>query len=339
MQVDPISFGLPFRSIEYRTGISESWLGEELPLGLDVEPILLVCDILIAFLLALILIQCVPSFIIVPLLQGCVLGSLIGAADFCLDKILPKFWLNVWFIMLLVVVPVIIYRLSFKKKWQKIAILIISFMTVTTLFHSFDLFLALVDNAYGISSHFEEVMRLLTLTCMFICGCFVLMLLHRKVMPLILRKKRLNSSSEIMADNTIPVITSGTEKTNKKNALKRAILYALLLVIPSYIGHHFKTVRKMRNDDWFVMEAIDSKLKSLDILHCENLETSNEPNEVPGKIVSWGLDLEPESFDAGWNASFRTEIEFDDEKFYTEVRKHFLVPWLQVEIHKKENIE
>lgn len=339
LQVDPVSFGFPFRSVEYRSGdipgISESWLGEELPLGLNVEPILLVCDILVGILLALLLIQCCPLAVIVPLLQGCVLGSLIGAADFWLDKILLKFWLNIWFIMMLVGVPVIIYRLSLKSKWQKTAILIISFTTVTTFFYSFALSQALVDSAYGISSNLEEVLRLLILTCVYSFECFVLMLLHRKVLPLVLRKKQLNSSSEIMAHSAIPVFTSGEEKAKRKNKLKRAILYASLLVIPAYIGHHFMTVRKMRNDDCLVTEAIESKLEHLDIIHYQHLETPNEHPEIPMRIGSWSMVLEPESFDAGWNASFTTEVKVDNEKFYTEIKKHFFIPWLQVEIHKK----
>jgi hypothetical protein len=334
LQVDPISFGIPFRSIEYRTRISESFLGEELPLGLSIEPILLICDISIAFLLALILIQCVPSFIIVPMLQGCLLGTLIGVTDFWLDKILPTRWLNFWYIMLVVIVPVIIYRLTLKRKWQKIAILIISFTTVTTYPYSFAILQAVVDNASGISSNFEEVLRLLTLTCVFSFECFVLIFLHRKVLSLVWRKKLLKSPSETAEDKAIPVVVEA-EKAGQKNTLKRAILYASLFVIPSYIGHHFKTVRKMRNDDRLVMEAIESKLERLDILHYENVEIPNEPNGVPGKIVSWGMELEPESFNAGWNTSFTTEVRVDDEKFYTKVRKQFLVPWLQVEIHKK----
>ena len=122
LQVDPISFGFPFRSVIYRTWISWDWSGEELPLGLDIEPILLACDILFAFLLALLLIQCVPLYVIVPLLQGFVLGSMIGVIFFWCDKILSDPWLSIIIILLIfLLTPLMIYILSLRNKRQKTA--------------------------------------------------------------------------------------------------------------------------------------------------------------------------------------------------------------------------
>ena len=94
LQIDPVSFGFPFRSVEYRavdiSGASRSLVGEELSFGFNVEPMLLVCDILFVLLLALIFIRCVPPSVVVPLLQGCVLGSVIATSYYWLNKILSE---------------------------------------------------------------------------------------------------------------------------------------------------------------------------------------------------------------------------------------------------------
>ena len=110
------------------------------------------------------------------------------------------------------------------------------------------------------------------------------------------------------------------------------ILYLSFLAITSYIGHHFVTVRKMQIDEWLVNEAIESKLERLDKFHPKHFETHQE-------VSSWSMVVEPESFKVGLNASFTTEVDVNDEKYFTKVKKHILVPWLQVEIQKKEDTE
>jgi len=137
IQVDPVSFGFPFRSVEYRAedivGAPLYWAGEELLFGFNVEPILLVCDILVAFLLALILIQCVPSFIIVSLFQGCILGFVISpVACWCAETISEPLLSIILIPLLFVLTPLIIYLLSLRNQRQNTAIITISFMTATT---------------------------------------------------------------------------------------------------------------------------------------------------------------------------------------------------------------
>jgi len=45
----------------------------------------------------------------------------------------------------------------------------------------------------------------------------------------------------------------------------------------------------------------------------------------------------PESFEVGWNPSFRTEILVNGEDtYYVQVRKHILIPWIQIKPCKKE---
>jgi hypothetical protein len=341
LQADPISFGFPFRSVIYRTGISESFLGEELPLGFNVEPILLVCDILFVFLLALLLIQCFPLYIIVLLLQGFIFGLAAGGTVYFLDKVLPESLLStmIAIFVIFLLTPLIIYILSLKNKRQKTAILIISFTTITTFYYSWTLLEALLDGTYGVLYNWEVILRLMTFPFVPVFECFILMLLHKKLLPLILWNKKIGSTSESMAQDAASLIESREEKTNRKLLIKRAILYVSLLAITSYIGHHFVTVRKMYNDDLLVTDAIESKLERLNIIHHHRLETSNKDPEIPMKIASWSMELKPESFNGGLNASFTTEVEVNDEKYYTKVKKHFFVPWLNVEIRKTEDTE
>jgi hypothetical protein len=326
LHVDPVSFGFPFRSVKYTseniTGTSRSWLGEEQPFGLDVEPILLVSDVLVLFFLALLLIRCVPAAAIVPVVQGCVLGSVTGTAAFWLDKILSEPWLSATELLIaFVFVPLIIYILSLKHKWQKTAMLIISFTTVTTLGCAFLLIEALSDGVDEGFFNLRVVPRLLALTGVLAFACFVMMLLHKKVLPVIWRKKQVNSLLESTAHNSDPQITCRSEQTDRKSMIKRAILYSSLLAITIYVGYHFMTVRKMRHDEWLVFEAIESELEQLGV-------------PLKGRILS--MELNPESFEAGLNASCQAEVKVDDENiYYAEIRKRLLIPWIQVEIYKK----
>ena len=333
LQVDPISLGFPFRSATYRTWISWDWSGEELPLGLDIEPILLACDILFAFLLALLLIQCVPLFVIVPLLQGFVLGSMIGVIFFLCGSILSDPWSSIITIPLIfLLTPLMIYILSLKNKLQKTAVIIISFMTVTSIYCAFFLIEAILDGADESIHNLRVIPRLLAFACVTVFECFILMLLHKKVLPLMLRKKKICNTPGSMAQDASAAISSSQEKASRNITLKRAILYLSFLAITSYIGHHFVTVRKMQIDEWLVNEAIESKLERLDKFHPKHFETHQE-------VSSWSMVVEPESFKVGLNASFTTEVDVNDEKYFTKVKKHILVPWLQVEIQKKEDTE
>jgi len=319
---DPVSFGFPFRSVEYRsediTGTSWSWLGEEQPFGFNVEPIILVCDVLVVFFLALLLIRCVPAAAIVPVVQGCVLGSVTGAAAFWLDKILSEPWLSTTVVLIaFVFVPLIIYILSLKHKWQKTAMLIISFTTVTTFRYAFVLLEALLDGTYGVLSNLGVILRLLALTGVLAFACFVMMLLHKKVLPVIWRKKQVNSLLESTAHNAAPKIACSPEQEDRKSTIKSSILYASLLAITIYVGYHFMTVRKMRHNSFLISDAIESELEQLE-----------------GRILL--IEYSSESFETGLNASCRVEVKVDDENmYYVEVRKCLLIPWIQVEIYKK----
>jgi len=321
LHVDPLSFGFPFRSVEYTSENITSWVGEEQPFELNVEPILFVSDVLVVLFLSLLLIRCVPAGAVVPVVQGCVLGSVTGAAAFWLDKILSEPWLSATGVLItFVFVPLIIYILSLKHKWQKTNILIIAFTTVTTLGCAFLLTEALSDGVDEGSFNLGVVPRLLAFTGVLAFVCFVMMLLHRKVLPLVLRKKQLNNS-ESTAHNGTPQFTCLSEQTDRKSMIKRAILYASLLVITVYVGYHFMTVRNMRHNDSLISDAIVSELEQLEV-------------PLKGRILL--MEYSSESFEAGWNASCRVEVKVDDENmYYVKVRKRLLIPWIQVDIYKK----
>ena len=329
IHVDPVSFGFPFRSVEYKsediTGTSRSWLGEEQTFGFNVEPILLISDVLVLFFLALLLIKCIPSAAFMPVVQGCVLGSVTGAAIYWFDEMLSgaRLYMSILSVIVLVGVPVIIYMLSLRHKWQKTVILIISFTTLITFGRSFLFVESLSD---GVDEEFfslERIPSFLALTLVLACGCFVLMLLHKKVLPILLRKKQLNSLPESIEYNFATKVIRSPEQAEKKSRIKSSILYVLLLFITVYIGHHFMTVRKMRHDDFFISDVIESELEHL---------------EVPLKGQILLIKFSSESFEDGWNVSCRAEVEVKDENMYdAKIMKHMLVPWVHVEIYKKEN--
>jgi len=261
----------------------------------------------------------------VPVIQGCVLGSVTGAAIFWFDEMLSGSWLyeTIGFVVVLVGVPVIIYMLSLRHKWQKTAILIILFTTLIAFGRSFLFVESLSDGVDEGFFNLERVPRFLALTGVPACECFVLMLLHKKVLPILLRKKQLNSLPESMAHKVATKVVRSPEQAERKSTIKSSILYASLLAITVYIGHHFMTVRRMGHDGFFISDVIESELEHL---------------EVPLKGQTLLMKLSPESFEAGWNASCHVEVKVDDENmYYAEVRKHVLVPWIHVEIYKTEN--
>ena len=86
---NPLSSGLPFRSVQYKP---DDLAGEGAPSGqvgwatpFKVDPVLLACDVSVAVLLVLLLVRCVPSAVVVPVVQGCVLGSAAGGAALGFD--------------------------------------------------------------------------------------------------------------------------------------------------------------------------------------------------------------------------------------------------------------
>lgn len=322
-----LSFGLPFRSVKYGsvTGIRGPISEEEWTSGFDVNPILFGIDVMVAILLVLLLVRCVPTAAVVLGVKGCVLGTVTGTAFSSLMKLSPESWLSeaVVLVMIFVVVPLTIYLFSIGHRWQKRAIIAISGVTVLTFYRAIFLVEGLFDDVMedDMPLGLSLILRLLALSAVPISECFVLMFLHRKVVPIVLR---LRKSDDVQATGIHLAAlgrTSGLTATERNMMVRRIALYASLLVITLYVGCHFSTVRKMHEDPFFAMDAIWPELERLEV-------------SVQNLSIEDGSEL----LETGCNVSWRGEVLINKEdKYHAWIKKHILVPWIQVEIHRKED--
>ncbi|MHC4225864.1 MAG: hypothetical protein ACYSWW_11875 [Planctomycetota bacterium] len=322
-----LSFGLPFRSVKYGsvTGIRGPISEEEWTSGFYIDPALFGIDVMVVILLALLLVRCVPTAAVVLGVKGCVLGSVTGAALSSLMELSPESWLSgaVVLIVVLVVVPLTIYVFSFGHKWQKIAIIALSGVTVFTfcraLFVVEGLFDGLMEDAVPLN--LAMVLRLLALSAVPVSECLVLMFLHRKVLPVVLRSRKSDDVQATGIQHAVNGRTCGLTATERNRMVRRTALYASLLAITLYVGCHFSTVRKMREDPFFATGAIWSELERL---------------EVPVQNLS--VEDGSELLETGCDVSWRGDVLINKEDEYRAwVKKHILVPWIQVEIHQKED--
>jgi len=84
------------------------------------------------------------------------------------------------------------------------------------------------------------------------------------------------------------------------------------------------TVRKMRQDERLVFDAIDSELERFGV----PLGNATLISRVKRGIAS---------LETSCNTSCRVEVHVGDEDvYYADVKKNILVPWIRVEIYKKE---
>lgn len=322
------SFGLPFRSVKYRpdSGHMGPLSEEEWASGFKIDSHLFVIEILVALFLILLLVKCVPSSLLILMVQGYVLGILTGGLFFVLTEMLPESWLTVTllFIVMLVLVPISIYVFSLRHKRQKTVILVISFVTLITFLRSFWVIEGLSDGVMeDFSFNLKVVLRFLVLFGILSADCFLVMLLHRKVLPFLFRKKLSNKLTDTRELNVVQESVGLSVRADMKITIKRAILYTSLLAITIYIGYHFDTIRKMRDEEgWLLLDAIDATLEKLDVSRHSG--------------YSFGyMEQEPESLKGKWNVSIPAEIHVDDEHiYYVLIKKRFLVPWVQVEIDK-----
>jgi hypothetical protein len=81
-------------------------------------------------------------------------------------------------------------------------------------------------------------------------------------------------------------------------------------------------IKKMRDYDWMVFDAVDAATEHL-----------NVPLEK-GRTLSYLRDSS-ESIKAGWDVSLPVEIHVDDEHIYDgRYKKTIFIPWIQVELNK-----
>jgi hypothetical protein len=328
---NPLSFGLPFRSVQYG---SDDFPGHTLSateIGFltvfRVDLVLLVCDLVVAALIILLLVASVPAAALVPLVQGCVLGCVAGALVFGLEDVLPEPWLSLAVVLiLLVIVPFTVYALSLGHKHQKTVIIIVACATLPTCIRAGLITEGLLDGIID-EMHFSirAVIGLAGLIGLVICLCFVLMVLHKKVLPAIWRKKRIILPAAV-AHSEIPQIANSPEQTDTRSSIRRVLLYTSLLAITVYVGWHFMTLREMRREDSFtVSDAISAEFERLKV-------------PLRGAYSFTSPRGGSELLKPGWNVSFQVEILVNHKDTYcAEVKKNILIPWIQVKIHKKES--
>jgi hypothetical protein len=316
------SFGLPFRSAKYGsvTGATDPISEEEWTSPFNVDPPLFGVDVMVAILLALLLVRCVPTTAVVLGVKGCALGAVTGVAASSLTEMSPESWLSgaVVLIVPLVVVPVTIYVFSIGHRWQKSAIIALSGVTVFTFCRALFVVEGLFDGIMeDVSLGLPTVLRLLALSVVPVSECLVLMFLHRKVLPVLLRSRKSDDVQVTGMQHAVSGRTFGLTATEKSGMVRGVALYASLLAITLYVGCHFSTARKMREDPFFVSNMIWSELERL---------------EVPARDMSMKSAKSPVGV---WNVSLEEEVLVNDEDTYSvRIKKHILIPWVRVEMHK-----
>jgi hypothetical protein len=329
VDIDPVSVGFPFRSVQlaYPTPGHTLTLVEEstAPGAVRMEPILLIIDVSVAIMLGLLIVGCVPAGVIVRFAGGSALGTIAGAAVAFLLEVLPEsLALEIFaLIIILVFVPLAIYTIALGHRWQKCLIVIVSGVTVLTFWRG--LFLVegfsdgLMDDGAGLNV--PTALRLLALSAVPICECLVIGLLHKKCFPTSWRKNRPAGRAFSPEKQARPGFSLGSDKLSRGRTVRRAVLCTVGLAVAIYVGAHFSTLRKMREDPFFLSNAIFSEFERREMLVRNFSEESR--SESPG---------------AGWNTCFRIEMVVNgDNTHYAQVSKHILIPWVRVKIHEAKD--
>lgn len=329
MDGDPLSFGFPFRSVQYKPDDFPGHTLSTTEVGFltvfRVDLVLLACDVSVAVLLVLLLVRCVPSAILVSVTKGCVLGSVAGAVVLGPEGLLPEPWFSVaGALALLVIIPFTVYALSLGHKHQKTVIIVIACVTLPACIRAGFIVEGLrhgIIDEISINPH--VILRFAAMSVVLVCLCFALMVLHKRVLPAIRQKKRAILSTDVVRNN-IPQIAHPSERTDRRCRVREAVLYTLLLVITVYVGWHFMTIREMGEEGFVVSDAINSEFGRL---------------KVP---FGWYSFMSPkgdsELLKPGWNVSYQVEIRVKGKDTYVaDIRKSIFVPWIQVKIHKKES--
>jgi hypothetical protein len=318
------AFGFPFRSVHYGmvTGEKGQISENERVFGLKADPALFCIDILVVLFLGIMLVRCVPTFTLVPVVKGCVLGSVTGGALSCLNEVSSESWISgaVMVVVIFALVPFAIYMLSIGHKWQKTTIIVISAVTVFTFWRSFLLVDGLFDGFMedDVSLDLSMLLRLIAIQAVPVCECLVIMLLHRKVLPASWRKRRPNYPPTVTKQKSVADSAMHSDRAWGGRLIWGAVVYLVLLAVLLYVGFHFWTLREIRNDFSYVADAIWCELErqeiSLDVWHTQ----------------SW-----PDSAEVGWNASFDVVICSDGaDRYHARMNKHILIPRIQVDLEE-----
>lgn len=322
------AFSFPFRSVDY--GIVTGEMGpiseNEWVFGLKADPILLVIDILVVLFLGLMLVRCVPTVALVAVVEGCVLGSVTGSALSWLAEVSPESLVSwaVAVIVMFALVPLTIYMLSLGFRRQKTTIIVISAVTVFTFWRSLFLVEGLFDGFMeeGASLDLSMVLRLVAVMAIPVCECLVIMLLHQKVFPASCRKKRSKYLWAGAGQEGPLEFTYSSYKTGNRRVISKGILYIILLAITLYVGFHFSTLRKMRELDELLLDKIVSELERMAVPFDGGIVISIDDHRTmeAGLIVSYHAKVNPSG----------------ETPCCALIRKHILIPWIQVNIEEIE---
>ncbi len=326
LDIDPVSIGFPFRSVEltHTTSVHNLTSVQEAtaPGAVRMEPILFIIDVSVAIMLGLLIVGCIPAGVIARVAGGSALGTVAGAAVAFLLEVLPEsLALEIFaIIIMLVFAPLAIYTIALGHRWQKSLIVIVSSATVLTFWRGLFLVEGFSDGLMedGAGLNVWTALRLLALSAVPICECLVVGLLHKKCFPNSWRENRPDGRAVSLGKTARPGFSLGSEHLSGVGTVRWAILCSVGLAVAIYVGAHFSTLRKLREDPFFLSDAIWSEFEHL-----------KEP------VESWHSESWPEPLEIGWNASFVVEVRAEGQGIYcAHISKHMLIPWTQVKISK-----
>lgn len=328
VDIDPVSIGFPFRSVQlaYPTpGHALTLVGEDTSGSVRMEPILFIIDVSVAIMLALLMVGCVPADVIVRVAGGSVLGTIAGAAVAFLLEVLPgSLALEIFaIIIILVFVPLAIYTIVLGHRWQKSLIVIVSGVTVLTFWRGLFLVEGFSDGVMedGAALDVPKALCLLAFSAVPICECLVIGLLHKKCFPTSWRKNRPDARAVRPEKQARPKFSLRSDQLSRGRTVRRAVLCTVGLAVAIYAGAHFSTLRKLREDPFFLSDAIFSEFERREML-----------------VQNFSIESRSESRGAGWNTCFRIEMVVNEDNIhYAQVSKQILIPWVRVKIREAED--
>ena len=105
--------------------------------------------------------------------------------------------------------------------------------------------------------------------------------------------------------------------------VKKIIVFSAIGIILLYLGFHFYTIKKMKNDNEYIIDVILNHFED-QVIYTESINTSG---------FSF-ITISP-SLKTGLNALYQSELRVNGkDMYYVELRKNIFIPWIQVEQYK-----
>lgn len=329
------SIGLPFRSIEWTTADLDDVLYEGHPerdewnAGVKVHPSLLVCDLLVAVLVALLLTMLAPAAALARLAQAAVLGLTISVVVSYLDGASSSIWpaLVVFVGGLFLVAPIATCCSVRRARRPVAASVLLIFVMLTACSRA-----AMLVEGVTIESELTDWLRFLALlgvAAVVIAGeCLIVRLLHRRVSAILAQRR--DGVDNTQTDQSLSHLQlqhppeSGGKKLNRRCILALVVL----LLATLYVGHHFVMVELLRPGAFSDRDAVHDLVLS-------EIMASAEPEADGLSIVS--ITGITESFEGGLQAAYRLRAVVNQGETYDiTVTKSILIPWFQL---KKEEVD